>query len=62
MQRMMTAKELADYTKIPIQVIYRKTRMGKLPHYRSGRTVRYKLNEVEDALKVRAGGDADVSM
>ena len=53
MQRMATAKEVADYMKIPVQMVYRKTKRGELPHYRSGRVIRYKLSEIDEALKVR---------
>ena len=53
MQRMATAKEVADYMKIPVQMVYRKTKRGELPHYRSGRLIRYKLSEIDEALKVR---------
>jgi len=58
MQRMMTARDVAEYMQIPIQMVYRKTRSGDLPHYRVGRSIRYKLVEIEKALKVR--GDEDV--
>ena len=57
MQRLMTAREVAEYMRIPVQMVYRKTRNGDLPHYRLGRTVRYKLAEIEAALKSQTGGD-----
>lgn len=56
MQRMMTARDLSEYTQIPLQMIYRKTRTGEIPHYRIGRSVRYKKDEVEASMK--GGHDA----
>ena len=53
MQRMATAKEVADYMRIPVQVIYRKTQRGELPHYRCGRSIRYKLAEIDAVTKAR---------
>lgn len=55
MERLMTAKEVSKYTQIPLQMIYRKTQRGDLPCYRSGRTVRYKREEIDAAMK----GEAD---
>lgn len=55
MERLIDAKALADHTGIPLQMIYRKTRRGEIPCYRSGRTIRYKRSEVEASM--RGGGD-----
>lgn len=56
MQRMMKAKEVAEYTQIPLQMVYRKTRSGEMPCYRIGRSIRYKIDEVEASMK--GGRDA----
>lgn len=56
MQRMMKAKEVAEYTQIPLQMVYRKTRSGEMPCYRLGRSIRYKIDEVEASMK--GGHDA----
>ena len=56
MKRLMTARQVSEYTQIPLQMIYRKTKRGDIPCYRSGRTIRYKLDEIEAAMK----GDEDV--
>lgn len=56
MQRMMKAKEVAEYTQIPLQMVYRKTRSGEMPCYRIGRSIRYKIDEVEASM--RGGRDA----
>ncbi len=51
MRRMMTAREVSEYTQIPLQMIYRKTKSGDLPCYRIGRSIRYKVEEIEMAMK-----------
>jgi len=56
MQRMMKAKEVAEYTQIPLQMIYRRTRNGEIPCYRIGGSIRYKIDEVEASM--RGGRDA----
>ena len=56
MQRMMKAKEVAEYTQIPLQMVYRKTRSGEMPCYRIGRSIRYKIDEVGASMK--GGHDA----
>lgn len=62
MQKLMKARDLSKHLSIPIQMIYRRTRDGTLPHYRIGRSVRYKVSEVEEALKVKPAEDNDVQM
>ena len=56
MKRLMKAREVSEYTQIPVSTIYRKTKSGELPCYRIGRSVRYKLEEIEAAMK--GGNDA----
>jgi excisionase family DNA binding protein len=51
MQRMMTAREVSEYTQIPLQMIYRKTKSGDIPCYRIGRSIRYKVEEIDMAMK-----------
>jgi excisionase family DNA binding protein len=48
---MMTAREVSEYTQIPLQMIYRKTKSGDLPCYRIGRSIRYKVEEIDMAMK-----------
>ena len=51
MKRMMTAREVSEYTQIPIRTIYNKTKSGDLPCYRIGRSIRYKVEEIDMAMK-----------
>lgn len=48
---LMLASEIAEYTRMDVQTIYRKARAGELPCYRSGRSIRFKLDEVLMAMK-----------
>ena len=48
---MMLAKEIAEYTRLDVQTIYRKVRSGEIPCYRIGNAIRFKLDEVEMAMK-----------
>ncbi|MBQ1296760.1 MAG: helix-turn-helix domain-containing protein [Clostridiales bacterium] len=48
---MMLAKEVAEYTRTDVQTIYRKAKSGEIPCYRIGRAIRFKLDEVEMAMK-----------
>ena len=51
MRRMMTARQVSEYTQIPLQTIYSKTKSGELPCYRIGRSIRYKVEEIDMAMK-----------
>lgn len=51
MKRMMTARQVSEYTQIPLQTIYNKTKCGELPCYRIGRSIRYKIEEIDEAMK-----------
>ena len=51
MNRLMTAAQVAEYTQLNIQTIWAKVRSGDLPHYRLGRAIRFKREEIESAMK-----------
>lgn len=48
---MMLVREVAEYTRTDVQTIYRKVRSGEIPCYRIGNAIRFKLDEVEKAMK-----------
>lgn len=48
---MMLAREVAEYTRVDVQTIYRKVKSGEIPCYRIGNAIRFKLDEVEMAMK-----------
>ena len=51
MRRMMTAREVSEYIQVPIRNVYDKTKSGELPCYRIGRLIRYKVEEIDMAMK-----------
>lgn len=52
--RLLTAREVADRTGIPLSRIYELVRLEKLPHVRLGRAVRFSAEAVREWLD--AGG------
>lgn len=48
---LMTARQIADHTGVCVRTIYRMMERGELPHYKIGRQIRYKLEEIEEATK-----------
>ena len=53
---MWTAKQVADYTQVSVRTIYRMKDRGELPYYQTGRCIRFKQEEVDEALK---GGEKE---
>lgn len=49
--KMMTAAEVAAYVQCNVRTIYRQVQNGALPCYRIGTAIRFKRDEVEQALK-----------
>ena len=48
---LMTAAQVAEHTQLNVRTVWRKARCGELPCYRIGRMVRFKLEDVELAMK-----------
>jgi excisionase family DNA binding protein len=53
-----SAERLAKYLDVPTSWAYEQARLGKLPSVQLGRYIRFRLTEVEAALK-RTRGEAD---
>lgn len=51
---LLSPEELAERLKIPISWVYEQSRLGRIPTYRVGKYIRFKLNEV---LKSQQKGD-----
>ena len=51
MNRLMTAAQVAEYTQLNVQTIWKKARDGDLPCYRIGTAVRFKQDEIDTAMK-----------
>lgn len=50
MEQVLTAQELADYLRISRETVYSMARDNRIPVMRAGRTYRFKLAAVEQAL------------
>lgn len=48
----VTAKTLAEHLGVNVQTVYRWAHERRIPHYKMGRSVRYVISEVEEALRV----------
>lgn len=50
---LVTAKEAAAHFKVCSDFIYRKAKSGDLPSYKLGRSIRFKLEELEEFIKAK---------
>lgn len=48
---MLTVDQLAKELNVSPSLIYKKATAGEIPHYRVGSTLRFKLEEVLEALR-----------
>ena len=55
-QPLMTAGEVASYLRCSISTVRRLTRRGELPHYRLGKIVRFRRDEIDAWLAGRHEG------
>lgn len=51
MERLMTVAEVAQYVGCCERTIYRKVQSGDIPCYRMGTLIKFKREEVEQAMK-----------
>jgi len=49
--KFLNVDQLAEVLNVPVSWIYQKTRVNKIPHYKMGRHLRFKLNEVVEYFK-----------
>ncbi len=48
---LLTISELASYLSIKVKTLYAKVEAGEIPHYRIGRLVRFRLDEIDAWLE-----------
>ena len=48
---LMDANELAEYLRLDIQTVYRKTANGEIPSVKIGRSIRYRRSSIEKWLE-----------
>lgn len=46
-QALVTTEELANYLGVSVRTVQRLTAAGSLPHYKVGRSVRYRSTDIE---------------
>lgn len=54
MERLLRANEVAEYVGENVRTVYRKAEDGTYPCYRSGRLIRFKMSEIDLAMKEEA--------
>jgi len=47
----ITASEAAEFLGYSIQTIYNKVNLGEIPHYKRGRTLRFRRSELDAWLR-----------
>jgi len=47
----ITAQEAAEFLGYSIQTIYNKVNLGEIPHYKRGRTLRFRRSELDAWLR-----------
>lgn len=53
MEKLLTIKQVSEWLQVNPSTIYQWTHAGFAPHYKLGRSVRFKASEVENWLKSR---------
>ena len=54
--KLIDAKELGEQIDLPLQSVWRLARLNLIPHYRVGQLLKFNLEEVLDALRVKGPG------
>ncbi len=49
--RLMTAKELAEYVQLNPLTVYKKVKAGEIPYIRLGRSIRFKKEQIDEWLE-----------
>jgi excisionase family DNA binding protein len=60
-ERLLSPKELAERTGLPLSWIYTKAEANELPHRKLGRYVRFVPSEVSRWIEARRRGPVEVS-
>jgi excisionase family DNA binding protein len=52
--RLLTVRELAEYVRVNPFTVYRWVEQNRIPHLRVGRTVRFRLDDIDKFMRERA--------
>ena len=53
----LTVKELASYIKVKEKTLYGFVNQGSIPHYRVGKLIRFKQNEIDTWMQSKRAKD-----
>jgi excisionase family DNA binding protein len=51
--RLLTVRELAEYVRVNPFTVYRWVAQNRIPHLRVGRTVRFRLEDIDEFMRER---------
>ena len=58
----LTAEELSDYLKIKLKTVYYLVHYKKIPHYRIGKLMRFKQDEIDQWMETKRAGSFEKSV
>jgi len=56
MEQLLTPKQLSELLQVDVSTVYLWTHTEFIPHYKVGKSVRFKVSDVEDWLAKRKNG------
>ena len=51
--RLLTVRELAEYVRVNPFTVYRWVEQNRIPHLRVGRTLRFRLEDIDEFMRER---------
>ena len=57
--KILTVKELSGFLKVKEKTLYYLVRQGTIPHYRIGKLVRFKQDEIDKWMELKKVGSLD---
>jgi excisionase family DNA binding protein len=57
--RLLTVRELAEYVRVNPFTVYRWVEQNRIPHLRVGRTLRFRLQDIDEFMRERGHRKSD---